>query len=109
MDLVKIAGVADWPVPKKKKEVPSFLGFTNFYRRFIQGFSEHARPLFDLSKNDAKWRWEVAEQSAFDGLKHSVTSAPVLVSPDPTRPFRIEADSSDYATGVVLSQVSPAD
>ena len=46
---------------------------------------------------------------AFDGLKRSVTSAPILISPDPTRPFRIEADSSDYATGAVLSQVSLAD
>ena len=109
MDPVKVAGVADWPVPMNKKEVQSFLGFTNFYRRFIQGFSEHARPLFDLTKNDAKWHWEADEQAAFDGLKRSVTSAPVLISPDPTRPFRIEADSSDYATGAVLSQVSPAD
>ena len=54
MDPVKIAGVADWPVPTNKKEVQSFLGFTNFYRRFIQGFSEHARPLFDLTKKDRK-------------------------------------------------------
>jgi len=49
------------------------------------------------------------EQSAFNGLKRSVTLAPVLISPDPTKPFRIEADSSDFATGAVLSQVSPID
>ncbi len=54
MDLVKIAGVRDWPAPMNKKEVQSFLGFTNFYRRFIQGFSEYARPLFDLTRNNAK-------------------------------------------------------
>jgi len=46
MDPVKIAGVAEWPTPGSKKEVQSFLGFTNFYRRFIQGFSDLARPLF---------------------------------------------------------------
>ena len=55
MDLVKVAGVAEWPVPNNKKEVQSFLGFINFYRRFIQDFSHHARPLFNLTKNDVKW------------------------------------------------------
>ena len=87
----------------------SFLGFTNFYRRFIQGFSEHACPLFDLTQNDAKWNWGTAECNAFDKLKGSITSAPVLISPDSTKPFRIEADSSDFATGAVFSQVSADD
>ncbi len=108
MDPVKIAGVKDWPALTNKKEVQSFLGFTNFYRRFIQGFSEHARPLFDLTWKDAKWSWGAAERTAFDGLKESVTSAPVLISPDSTKPFRIEADSSDFVSGAVLSQI-PAD
>ncbi len=57
MDLVKIAGVEDWPAPINKKEMQSFLGFTNFYWRFIQGFSEHIRPLFDLTWNDTRWSW----------------------------------------------------
>ncbi len=109
MDPVKIAGIKDWPVPTNKKEVQSFLGFTNFYRRFIQGFSKHARPLFDLTQKDAKWSWSAAEQAAFDGLKESVTSAPVLISPDSTKPFRIKADSSDFTTGAVLSQISADD
>jgi len=109
MDPVKIAGVTEWPTQTNKKEVQSFLGFTNFYRKFIKDFSEHTRPLFDLTRNDARWRWEGAEQSAFDRLKQSVTAAPVLISPDSTRPFRIEADSSDFATGAILSQVSAED
>jgi hypothetical protein len=109
MDPVKVAGVADWPRPECKKEVQSFLGFTNFYRRFIQGFSHHARPLFNLTKNDVKWEWSTGEQSAFDTLKRLITSAPILASPDNSRPFRIEADSSDFATGAVLSQQSTED
>ena len=109
MDPVKIAGVTEWPTLTNKKEVQSFLGFTNFYRRFIEGFSEHAHPLFDLTRNDSRWRWEAAEHSAFENLKRSVTAAPVLISPDTSRPFRIEADSSDFATGAVLSQVSAED
>ena len=105
MDPVKIAGVQEWPAPTNKKEVQSFLGFTNFYHQFIKDFSEHAQPLFDLTWNDTKWHWGPNEQSAFDRLKQSITSAPVLISPDSTRPFWIEADSSDFATGAVLSQI----
>jgi hypothetical protein len=109
MDLVKVAGVVDWLKLTSKKEVQSFLGFTNFYQCFIKDFSEHARPLFDLTKNDAKWHWGKDEQSAFDRLKQNVMTAPVLISPNSTQPFRIEADSSDFATGAILSQVSPED
>ena len=58
MDPVKVAGVAEWPAPTNKKEVQSFLGFTNFYRRFIKDFSDHARPLFNLTRNDTKWHWD---------------------------------------------------
>jgi hypothetical protein len=42
MDPIKAAGVMDWPVPKNHKEVQAFLGFANFYRRFVEGFSHHA-------------------------------------------------------------------
>ena len=64
MDPVKVAGVAEWPAPTNKKEVQSFLGFTNFYRKFIQDFSHHARPLFNLTKANIKWKWTEDEQSA---------------------------------------------
>ena len=52
MDLVKVAGVAEWPEPQSKKEVQAFLGFTNFYQWFIQDFLHHTRPLFDLTVKD---------------------------------------------------------
>ena len=74
MDPVKIAGVTEWPAPMNKKEVQSFLGFTNFYRRFIKDFSEHARPLFDLTRNDSRWRWEEAERTAQELWKSSTRS-----------------------------------
>ena len=107
MDPVKVAGVAAWPSPVNRKDVQQFLGFTNFYRRFIAGFSDIARPLFDLTKKDVRWVWGTAEAAAFQALKDSVTSEPVLVLPDPARPYRLEADSSDFATGAVLSQPGP--
>ena len=109
MDPAKIAGVADWPTPTTKKEVQSFLGFINFYRRFIEDFSHHARPLFDLTKNDSEFRWLSEEQSVFKVLRDRITSAPILALLDNSTPFRVEADSSDFATGAVLSQQSTED
>jgi hypothetical protein len=109
MDPVKVAGVADWTKPQNKKEVQSFLGFTNFYQRFIQDFSHHAQPLFDLTGKNAPWMWGEAQQTAFNELKHAVTSKLVLMFAHDARPFRIEADRSDFATGTVLSQQSAVD
>ncbi|KAG5732784.1 hypothetical protein E4T56_gene2806 [Termitomyces sp. T112] len=107
MDLVKVAGVAEWPEPQNKKEVQVFLGFANFYQRFIQDFSHHACLLFDLMGKDVTWSWGPPEQMALDTLKHTVTSGPVLLFPDNNSPFYIEADSSNFATGAVLLQQSP--
>jgi hypothetical protein len=109
MDPVKIAGVAEWPTPTSKKEVQSFVGFVNFYRRFIADFSLHARPLFDLTKKDVPFVWGTREDFAFVELKRMVTSAPVLVMPDSEQPYRVEADGSGVATGAVLSQLSRED
>ena len=61
MDPVKFQGVVEWPVPSNQKEVQSFLGFTNFYCQFVEGFSHHAHPLFDLTKKGEFWHWGKAE------------------------------------------------
>jgi len=86
-----------------------FPRFRQFYQRFIKDFSHHARPLFNLTKNEQKWQWNSSEASSFRKLKELVTSAPVLTTPADDQPFRIEADSSDFATGAVLSQLSAED
>jgi hypothetical protein len=104
MDPVKIAGVADWLTPSNKKEVRSFVGFINFYRHFIPGFSHHARALFDLTMKDVRFIWGLPQEDSFMKLKELVTSAPVLVLPNDDLPFRLEADSSGIATSAVLSQ-----
>jgi len=109
MDLVKIAGVREWPTLENKTDVQAFLGFVNFYQRFIRDFSAKAQPLFDLTRSKQVWTWSGKEQAAFEDLKTAVTTAPVLVSPQESDPFRIEADSSDFATGAVLSQQSMMD
>ena len=106
MDPVKIEGVAKWPIPRNVKDVQSFLGFVNFYRRFIEDFSKIARPLHDLTQKDSKWHWEEKEVNAFESLKKKVTSAPILIQPDVTQPFQLETDASDFASGAVLSQLA---
>jgi len=109
MDPVKVAGVRDWPTPENWTDVQAFIGFVNFYCRFIRDFSTIARPLFDLTHSDKAWNWDTKEQDAFECLKAVVTTAPVLVSPQDSEPFRIEADSSDFASGAVLSQQLPGE
>jgi len=81
----------------------------NFYRRFIRDFSTKARPLFDLTHSEQVWTWSGKEQAVFEDLKTAVITAPVLVSPQESDPFQIEADSLDFATGAVLSQQSTMD
>src|SRR5882757_6681583 len=80
------------------------LGFINYYRRFIQDFARIAHPLHCLTGN-RQWHWGVVEEKAFRALKTAITSAPILAMPNDDQPFRVEADSSDYATGAVLSQI----
>ena len=104
MDLVKVSGVSEWQEPQNKREVQSFVGFVNLYRWFIKDFSHHVRALFDLTKKDVGWRWGESEQASFNKLKELITSAPILVFPDDSLPYCIEANSSDAATGAVLSQ-----
>jgi hypothetical protein len=105
-DPVKIARVADWPTPSNNKEVQSFVGFVNFYRRFIPGFSHHARTLFDLTMKDVRFIWGLPQEDPFMKLKELVTLAPVLILSDNDLLFRLEADGSGIATGAVLSQQS---
>jgi len=81
MNPVKVAGVQEWPIPENKMDIQAFLGFVNFYRRFIQDFSAKAQPLFDLMRSEQVWTWSGREQVAFEDLKTAVTTAPVLVSP----------------------------
>jgi hypothetical protein len=109
IDPVKIARVADWPTPSNKKEVQSFVGFINFYQHFIPGFSHPVCALFDLTMKDVRFIWGLPQEDSFMKLKELVTSAPVLVLPDDNLPFRLEADRSGIATGVVLSQQSVDD
>jgi len=103
MEKKKIEGVLSWLEPKNIKDIRKFLGLTNYYRRFIKDFAQVARPMNMLIRKDKKWRWEEAQQKAFDELKQVFTMKPVLAAPDLDKEFRVEADASNYAPGEVLS------
>jgi hypothetical protein len=105
MDPKKVEGVKNWPVPLKVKHVQAFLGFANFYRRFIKDFAHKSRSLSLLTCKDSPWKWDTTEQEAFKMIKTAITSAPILRIPNDISPYRLETDSSDFATGVVLEQL----
>jgi transposase InsO family protein len=103
MEEEKVNAVRNWEIPTKVKDVESFLGFANFYRRFIKDFSHIAAPLNRL-KGKEGWKWEEEEQKAFEELKKRITEEPVLSLPQKEGKFRVETDASGYAVGGVLSQ-----
>lgn len=109
MDPKKVSAVTEWPTPKTVAHVQQFLGFANFYRRFIPQFSKITRPLHELTQKDTRFEWTEARETAFQTLKTAFTSAPVLQIADPYAPFIIECDCLDYALGAVLLQRSPKD
>ena len=104
MDPGKIKSVLEWPVPKTVKDIQSFLGFGNFYRRFIKGYSEITHALTKLTRKDEPFDWTKDQQEAFDKLRKCFTQAPVLTTFDPERPITVETDASDFAVGACISQ-----
>ena len=103
MDPKKVEAINKWSNPKNKKELQQFLGFANFYRRFIEGYSKVVKPLTKLTGNEI-WKWNKEQQDAFDELKRLVCTNPVLTIPLDDALFRMEVDASDYAIGGILSQ-----
>ena len=104
MDPIKVKAITQWPTPGNLREVRGFLGFANFYRRFIRDFARLARPLNDLTKKDAPWVWGDAQRQAFERLRENFSTEPILAMWEPDRPTRLEVDASGYATGGVLLQ-----
>ena len=130
MDPEKVSAVSNWEVPKTIQDIQCFLGFANFYRRFIEGYSRICTPLFNLLKtvdtdketftvttnpdipakkviNKAPIQWTLCCQQVFNELKSRFCSAPVLKHFDPTLETILETDASDYVVSGILSQRHP--
>lgn len=99
-----VAAVLDFPVPTTKREIRRFLGMAGFYRRFCPNFAEVAAPLTNLTSGKVKYVWDPACQEAFIQLKNLLAQGPVLQAPDFTKPFALQTDASDTASGAVLLQ-----
>jgi hypothetical protein len=102
-DPEKIKSVQSWPTPQNATDVMRFLGLANFYRRFVRDFSKIAAPLTALTGN-VPFVWSPAAETAFQSLKTALTTAPILVLPDTSKPFILECDASKFAIGQVLCQ-----
>ncbi len=109
MDPDRVKAVVNWPTPDSRKALLRFLGFANFYRRFIRNFSQLAAPLTALTSTKMTFRWSNAAEAAFTKLRGPFVSAPILRAPDPTRQFVVEVDASEVGVGAVLSQRATSD
>uniref|UniRef100_A0A8D0AQG0 Reverse transcriptase n=1 Tax=Sander lucioperca TaxID=283035 RepID=A0A8D0AQG0_SANLU len=108
-DPSKVQAVTEWPVPTTRKELQRFLGFANFYRRFIQNHSSLVAPMTRLTSPSIPFVWSAAAAKAFMELKDRFSSAPILVQPDSSSQFVVEVDASNVGVGAVLSQRSAGD
>ncbi|KAH0605690.1 uncharacterized protein H6S33_004912 [Morchella sextelata] len=104
MDPKKVIDVLEWTTPTNLRDVQVFLGFANFYRRFILGYSKIIAPLTALTKKNVKFEWTDEREEAFQTLKKMFTTAPILAHFNPDRKIVIETDASDYVSAGILPQ-----
>ena len=99
----KVQTIQEWPIPQCVKDVRSFLGLANFYRRFVSKFADIAAPLTALTTNKATFLWQSIHQQAFEQLKQALISPPVIAYPTPQDKFILTTDASDVGLGAILS------
>ncbi|KAH9252834.1 hypothetical protein BASA81_009242 [Batrachochytrium salamandrivorans] len=104
MDPSKISAVQDWPAPKKVRELQVFLGFTNFYRALVSGYSDITCHLTKLLKKDVPFSWGSEQEASFKRLKDAFAQPGFLAHPNDEQPFILETDASDFAISGVLHQ-----
>ena len=105
----KIDAVTGWPTLTSVADVRSFLGTVGYYRKFVRMFSEIASPLTELLQKERAFEWGDRQQKAFDELKKAVSQQPVLILPDPTKPYVVTTDASGFAVGAWLGQDQTGD
>ncbi|GFW13804.1 hypothetical protein TNCV_1670201 [Trichonephila clavipes] len=103
-DPEKVSAVKNWKRPENLRELRSFLGLCTYYRKFVKGFSNIARPLYKLTESKQKFQWTKECEDSFLQLKEALTSSPILIYPQPDKPFILDTDASNESVGAVLSQ-----
>ncbi|KAL6458845.1 hypothetical protein MHYP_G00323170 [Metynnis hypsauchen] len=104
-DPEKVQKVQQWPEPTCVSEVRQFVGLAAYYRRFVPDFATIAKPLHELTKKNARFRWTPECQDAFETLKSSLTTTPVLGYPCDSGDLILDTDASNFGIGAVLSQM----
>jgi hypothetical protein len=104
VDPSKVQEVMDWKPPKSMHQIRSFLGLVGYHRRFIPDFSRIVKPMTELLQKGVKFVWSEAYEKAFHTLRQHLTSAPLLVQPDNSKPFEVFCDASGTGLGCVLMQ-----
>ena len=105
MDPSKVNKIKSWPIPTSSREVQQFLGLANYYRHYIKGFAEMAKPLHKLTERNAIFKWSLECENAFSTLCSKLTTTPVLAYPDFNQQFILDTDASNMVIGAVLSQI----
>ncbi|GBG72145.1 hypothetical protein CBR_g11078 [Chara braunii] len=100
----KIATIRDWPTPRTLTELRSFLGLANYYRKFVRNFFTIAAPIRRLLRKATIWKWDKDCTSARKKLKQALIEYPVLKVADPSLPFVVTTDASQYDIGAMLQQ-----
>ncbi|GBG61542.1 hypothetical protein CBR_g22339 [Chara braunii] len=108
LELQKVAAVRDAPVPTTITQVRACLGLASYYRRFIKGFAAIAGPLTNLMRKDQPLIWTPECDQTFSKLKAALISAPVLIRPDPEKPFILITDWQPEAISAILAQAGPS-
>lgn len=105
MDPEKVKAIQEWETPTTIKGIQGFIGFANFYRKFIEGFSRIVKPITDLVRKGEKFKWTSMAEDSFQRLKQMFISAPILAQFDPDLPTILETDASGWCLGGTLFQV----
>jgi hypothetical protein len=104
-DPEKVKVIRNWPVPRTVRDVRSFIGLASYYRKFVKGFADIARPMHKLMSKNATFKWTEDCQIAFETLKQRLLTAPILTCPRPAGDFILDTDASRTNIGGVLAQI----
>ncbi|KAG2953246.1 hypothetical protein PC117_g2185 [Phytophthora cactorum] len=103
-DPEKVRVISEWPTLSNVKEPRQSLGLTTYLCKYVENYAGKIRPLSQLLKKEAEWKWTAECQQTFDAVKQGFTEAPILVVADQNRPFHVVCDASDFAIGCALMQ-----
>ena len=96
--------VRSWPIPRNVTELRAFLGLCSYYRRFVKNFAQVAQPLYALTKKGTPYVWSNECEHAFNTLRQTLISPPLMSFPVFSEPFTVHTDASNFAIGAVLTQ-----